>query len=111
LRSGRRVVKRRYDIVQAFSQKKGEQTVSGETRPVTERVKLDAPWSHEFAQDESFDYNDRSLIYCSLRAKLYILQNDETKFAKNRKSHFSNFLYLAEKLYMEEIKAIHNEDR
>ena len=98
-------------LYKPFPRKEGKRTVSGETRPVTERVKLDAPWSHEFAQDESFDYNDRSLIYCSLRAKLYILRNDETKFAKNRKSHFSNFLYLAEKLYMEELKTFHNEDR
>jgi hypothetical protein len=44
-----------------------------------------------------------------MRAKLYIFQNVETKFAKNRKSHFSNLLYLSEKLYMEEIKAFHNE--
>ena len=44
-----------------------------------------------------------------MSAKLYILQNVQTKFAKNRKSHFSNFLYLAEKLYMKEIQAFHNE--
>jgi hypothetical protein len=44
-----------------------------------------------------------------MSAKLYILKNVETKFAKNIKSHFSNFFYLAEKLYMEEINAFHNE--
>ena len=43
-----------------------ERVISGETRTATDRVELDVPWSHEFAQNKYINYNDRSFIYCSL---------------------------------------------
>jgi hypothetical protein len=33
---------------------------------VTERGKLDVPWSPEFSQKESVNYTDWGFIYCSL---------------------------------------------
>ena len=42
-----------------FSNNKGKKAISGEARASKDRVKLDVPWPHEFAQSTSVNYSER----------------------------------------------------
>jgi len=93
-----------------FPRKKGKKAISGEAHSAKDRVKLDVPWPHVFAQNESVNYNDKEFgILQLVRGEIYILHNVEAKFAKDRQLHLLNLLYLAEKFPVNEIKAFHSE--
>jgi len=93
-----------------FSNKKSKKVISDEARASKDRVKLDVPWPHEFAQNVSVNYSDREFGLIQLvHGEIYILSNVETVFSKDRQLHLLNLLYLAEKFPIVEIKAYHAE--
>lgn len=93
-----------------FPNSKKKTAVSGEARLAKDRVKYDVPWPHEFAQHDSVSFNDKDFGLLQLmRGEVYILQNVEAKFGKERQLHLLNLLYLAEKFPISEIKAFHSE--
>jgi hypothetical protein len=93
-----------------FRTKKSKKAISGVARASKDRVKLDLPWPHGFAQNVFVNYSDREFGLIQLvRGMMYILSNVETVFSKDRQLHLLNLLYLAEKFPIVEIKAYHAE--
>lgn len=98
------------NFYEPFPDKTKKKAISGEARASKDRVKLDVPWPHEFAQNVSLSYNDKDFGLTQLvRGEVFILLNVETDFSKSRQLHLLNLLYLAEKFPISEIKAYHAE--